>query len=1316
MLKNANTDGGKKQSRERRREGRRLREPATSCIPSQSPRYRRRRAVATVLPPPWPSPLFQPSEENIVTCHIDMEPNNHENDGGQCDWKPRVRMTFDTEQEVYDFYNSYGGRLGFSIRRGYVNKSKEGQITSRQFVCNKEGFRVVDKRDPLTKNPRQEVRTGCQARLVIKWDRNIQKFFVSDFVEQHNHIFVPTECTHMLPSQRKIFASQATEIDLAEKSGIRLNAAFELMGNEVGGRESLGFTKLDQKNYLRTKRQNSLAYGEAGSILQYFRDKSLENPSFFYSVQLDNEEQITNIFWADAQMIMDYGQFGDVVTFDTTYKLNSAHRPFASFVGFNHHRETVIFGAALMYDETADSFVWLFRRFLEAMSSKAPKTIFTDQDAAMAKAIPVVMPNTTHRLCTWHLMQNALRHANSIFKDKATVKDKGIKSVLSTFMYDIEDEEEFTLKWEEMLDKYEVRDNHWLKLTFGVKEKWGWPYVRNAWGASMSSTQLSESFNAFLKDFIQSDHNLMQFFMHFDRVLSEKRYKELQAEYALCQKLPRVNIKVKIMEQAADVYTNKIFEEFQDEYVKSLEVNIEEIENDGDSTVYTVLDSDGIKVRKVRQECDDLVSCSCRKFEMKGILCSHCLKILRERLKFKEIPSQYILKRWTKKARSENVKDRCGHDIQVDVRLHQTSRYRSLMAIFRSVACRASESEETYNLTVEKADELIADIETMLSAKFNMPCSDTIQESPPESFEVDGVADNNVVQAKGLKRRECTSKGRRRIKGGLELALAKKNKTSSYNASQTSMSVTPQSPPLFSASAPEAPPLFHQSAPLFSSAPQLPPFSPSVPEVRASSSQFMYPAYDPSFPHHNMHFSMPSMYSVHGTYQALLNNASSYHSQASNSPACSEVLYARGRGRGPFHPIALMHLNNIASWQGIKVAVKKLGEEVTADEDKVRAFRDELELLQKIRHGDLCDFLKRKGALKPTTAVIFALDIASVLISKQSHLGFETAMQGYDRDDYGDLDEYEEDGEEQEEDGIGEGEYEEEEAPQTTKQIKKESGSGHANSQEKKKKLPYDNYGSFFGPSQPVIAQRVIQESKSLLENHHLAPKVSKSNHDKSKSLASTTAGSKTQARNHHPKVVNQLKTKVQKIKDTRDYSFLLSDDAELLAPTKDPPIRNVSVSNSELLAPTKDPPIRNVSVSNSAQVPPKSRQWSTKTGRQVPNSREERKPMSTGSQTHPKTGPRKLISAGKPIPTSVDSRKQLGNNNGSGPGRPLGPKGLPSKMPAATTERRVAAPQRQSLDQKPSVHRPPSSKLHSSAPSFCSKAILGPEKGSSGI
>lgn len=91
----------------------------------------------------------------------------------------------------------------------------------------------------------------------------------------------------------------------------------------------------------------------------------------------------------------------------------------------------------------------------------------------------------------------------------------------------------------------------------------------------------------------------------------------------------------------------------------------------------------------------------------------------------------------------------------------------------------------------------------------------------------------------------------------------------------------------------------------------------------------------------------------------------------------------------------------IASWRGIQVAVKKLGDEVLIDEDKVRAFRDELALFQKLRHpnivqflgavtqsspmmivteylpkGDLRECLNRKGAFKPSKAVKCALDIA----------------------------------------------------------------------------------------------------------------------------------------------------------------------------------------------------------------------------------------------------------------------------------------------------------------------------------------------------
>jgi hypothetical protein len=142
----------------------------------------------------------------------------------------------------------------------------------------------------------------------------------------------------MLSSQRKISDIQRRQIELADKAGVQQRKSFNLMSKEIGGRTNLGFTRLDQKNYLRGKRERSLLQGDADYLLQYFQRKSVENPSFYHAYQLDIEDQITNIFWADARMIIDYGYFGDVVSLDSTYCTNESHRPLAIISGFNHHR------------------------------------------------------------------------------------------------------------------------------------------------------------------------------------------------------------------------------------------------------------------------------------------------------------------------------------------------------------------------------------------------------------------------------------------------------------------------------------------------------------------------------------------------------------------------------------------------------------------------------------------------------------------------------------------------------------------------------------------------------------------------------------------------------------------------------------------------------------------------------------------------------------------------------------------------------------------------------------------------------------------
>ena len=59
----------------------------------------------------------------------------------------------------------------------------------------------------------------------------------------------------------------------------------------------------------------------------------------------------------------------------------------------------------------------------------------------------------------------------------------------------------------------------------------------------MKTTELSESFNANLKDCLCTNLNIVEFFTHFEIVVNQKWDKELEAEYNSRQKLPRLKLK-----------------------------------------------------------------------------------------------------------------------------------------------------------------------------------------------------------------------------------------------------------------------------------------------------------------------------------------------------------------------------------------------------------------------------------------------------------------------------------------------------------------------------------------------------------------------------------------------------------------------------------------------------------------------------------------------------------------------------------------------------------------------------------------------------
>lgn len=159
-------------------------------------------------------------------------------------------MKFESEMMVYDFYNEYSKRNGFGIRREYANKSRiYGVLTSRRFICFKEGIQGVDKRQH-SGEPRAETRTSYQTRMVISLDQKIVKYKFVDYIAQRNHPLQPLEYVYMIRSNRRIYESQTYQMVLVDESVLKPKDVHEYMSKQVGGIKNIGFTRRDLKNYL----------------------------------------------------------------------------------------------------------------------------------------------------------------------------------------------------------------------------------------------------------------------------------------------------------------------------------------------------------------------------------------------------------------------------------------------------------------------------------------------------------------------------------------------------------------------------------------------------------------------------------------------------------------------------------------------------------------------------------------------------------------------------------------------------------------------------------------------------------------------------------------------------------------------------------------------------------------------------------------------------------------------------------------------------------------------------------------------------------
>ncbi|XP_059639645.1 protein FAR1-RELATED SEQUENCE 5-like [Cornus florida] len=696
--------------------------------------------------------------------------------------KPKEGQQFKSLDDAYDFYNKYAREAGFSVRIDKSKKHKEtGETIWKQYVCYKEGetdetYRRTKKKEKQMvetigdsgkklERQRGNVREGCKARLSV--GRRDGNYTIRQFIESHNHPLATPRKIHLLRSHRNVSNVKKQLAQQFASVNVPTCQQFDILETQVGGIENVGCTERDLRNYERDMREKFKGH-DANMLNEYFLSKQEKDPNFVFQIDKDEDDRMTRCFWVDFSARRAYNFFNDVVVFDTTYNTNRYGMIFAPLTGVNHHGKTIIFGCAFLNDETTESFIWLFKTWLNAMPKGPPKVIITDQDPAMTKAIAQFLPDTFHRYCIWHISKKFVEKLDSVvFRD--------YYDLFKSSLWNSDTIEEFEESWNHALEKSKQQNNEWLRTMYTLRHKWVPAFTNKFFSAGMTSSQRAESSHALFKRYCCKDNSLMDFIIGFNRAVGHLRHEEVIDDHADINEQPNLKSMVPMEKQMMGMFTKEYFHKFQKELYASNAYVLNIILDDESQCVYEVnrvLYGD-LKVRQlVHDKLIDNVKCNCQRFEFEGIPCKHILAFFRiKQVVF--LPEQYIKNRWTKFARVGSITGKDGLEIKDAQDKSVLVRRTKVSQLASAVIDEAAFSEEGTELLINTLDTFHEQLKAMNASKIGGKNASSLEKQYDIHLQ-QTFNDPLQVRAKGCGKRlrswrETKKTNRRRCRGCGEL-------------------------------------------------------------------------------------------------------------------------------------------------------------------------------------------------------------------------------------------------------------------------------------------------------------------------------------------------------------------------------------------------------------------------------------------------------------------------------------------------------------------------------------------------------------------
>ncbi|XP_076931928.1 protein FAR1-RELATED SEQUENCE 9-like [Bidens hawaiensis] len=415
-------------------------------------------------------------------------------------------------------------------------------------------------------------------------------------------------------------------------------------------------------------------------VTDYLKRKHAENPNFFYAIECTADQSNPNIFWVDTTFRTNYSYFGDTVRLDTSYKLHHCMPPLVSITGLSHHGQPLLFGCGLLNYDSDSSYIWLLQNWLHAMSGNHPVSMTTEPDHRIRMAVAKVLPQTRHRFCRWSILRETHEKlAHPTFHEE-----------LKKCVHETETVNEFESCWHDLVDRYKIGDNEWLKSIYSARHQWVPVYMKDTFFGELHPTEETSNRNMFFDGYVNATSSMQSLVKQYESALTSWHELELRADFETTNTTPVLKTPSPMEKQAASLYTRLAFLKFQDELVETLANPATKVEDIGTVTTYRVAKfGDREKAYIVRFNSSEMKAvCSCHMFEFSGIICRHALSVFRAK-NVLTLPSQYVLKRWSRDANVPNINSE--HD-------SLTKRYDTLRKEAMKFVEEGSKSIHIYNV------------------------------------------------------------------------------------------------------------------------------------------------------------------------------------------------------------------------------------------------------------------------------------------------------------------------------------------------------------------------------------------------------------------------------------------------------------------------------------------------------------------------------------------------------------------------------------------------------------------------------------------